>query len=326
MGQREESEEEGGLETNSTVGKKSSFRNNKSNYEESTNLITPNPNSTPIPLRRSTRRNPNSDLTLPAFVAGEDDEDQLSGQRREKQLKLLELPNSSLDSGSLNSGSGSNAEDDNTATTTRRKRKGAKSDDGPSTTLPDKKLLLFILDRLQNFRTTMKSFSIPWISVPTSELEQGGDAFHRCYFETTMSRPQVGGSERILEVRVSLIVYKYDVVEFCSRCHDFEQASYRWMVVLDVLRMKEELKAIPLEKYGFKRLIGKVFPWLLSGDSLSHIWTSITGSSLKGIPVKHGKKRVIWMRVNVAHAHNVILLPADKSHLHWESSMERESC
>ncbi|GAB4859976.1 hypothetical protein Ancab_011455 [Ancistrocladus abbreviatus] len=64
-----------------------------------------------------------------------------------------------------------------------------------------------------------------------------------------------------------------------------------------------------------------------SRDSLSHIWTSITGSSLKGIPVKHGKKRVIWMRVNVEHAHNVvILLPADKSHLHWESSMERESC
>ncbi|PON45033.1 Histone acetylase PCAF [Parasponia andersonii] len=162
-------------------------RNINSNPHSHRNYRTAPPASstTPNPVRRSTRRNPNPDLeNLDAEEEGdndEDDEDELAGKRREKKLKLvLKLPQnqkSSLNSGSLNSyGSDSNAEEDNAASNGGKKRKinaigdgsglkggksisgpnpsntfqgGTKLDLGPSTPLPDKKLLLFILDRLQ---------------------------------------------------------------------------------------------------------------------------------------------------------------------------------
>ncbi|WCJ40014.1 DNA-binding bromodomain-containing protein [Euphorbia peplus] len=135
----------------------------------------PNYNSaTPPSLRRSRRRNP-------ASSEEEDDDDEhqdTQSKRREKKLKLvLKLPpNQKLET---DSASESNADDDNTS----RKRKinainhGSASekrdksvsaakpannaqDWGPSTPLPDKKLLLFIIDRLQK-KDTHGVFSEP---------------------------------------------------------------------------------------------------------------------------------------------------------------------
>ncbi|KAL0560900.1 hypothetical protein IC582_001317 [Cucumis melo] len=147
-----------------------------------------NPNyASSTPLRRSTRRNPNSeDLTPDNLTDNHPDAEynhQLAGSRREKKLKLvlrLHSQKSPVNSSSLNScGSDSNAEGDGNAASISKKRKigsiaegsriqdsekGEKSisatnpsetlqglhmDSGPSTPLPDKKLLVFILDRLQ---------------------------------------------------------------------------------------------------------------------------------------------------------------------------------
>ncbi|KAL8143683.1 hypothetical protein V2J09_016715 [Rumex salicifolius] len=148
-------------------------------------LQNPNPNNTPTPVRRSTRRNPNPDSgdDEAASDAADDGPDHSIGKRRkEKKIKLVsKLPDSSVNSDSLNSGSNSNLEDEDDASASLKKRKieaigdrsGQKKDvkvaggdstnatsiqqdtklddNGPSTPLPDKKLLLFILERLQNF-------------------------------------------------------------------------------------------------------------------------------------------------------------------------------
>lgn len=149
-------------------------------------------------IRRSTRRVPNHDgISGPSDNTedGGEDDDELKGNRREKKLKfVLRLPSqrSSLNSTSLNSssyGSDSNAEDDHGATNHKKRQinairdgsgirgaeKGYKPDsssnhsndlqaivsaDGPSTSLPDKKLLLFVLDRLQK-KDTYGVFSEP---------------------------------------------------------------------------------------------------------------------------------------------------------------------
>ncbi|KAH7669384.1 Bromodomain-containing protein [Dioscorea alata] len=132
-----------------------------------------NPNPSPNPQqpshRRITRQNPNPE---PEDTGGDEEEEEeeedggSGGKRREKKLKLvLKLPKNASDSGC----SGSDGEDE----PARRKRRieavgdgnanakisGEKGTDrigagepphsGPTTPLPDKKLLLFILDRLQ---------------------------------------------------------------------------------------------------------------------------------------------------------------------------------
>ncbi|PRQ25185.1 putative chromatin remodeler Bromodomain family [Rosa chinensis] len=147
-----------------------------------TTTATATANHNQPPLRRSTRRNPNPD-------DDEDDDDDSDGnggvsdgKRREKKLKLvLKLPKSSANSASVNSGGSENDDDDNAASESGKKRKinaigdgsglahppkgdksipatnpsssthqgGAKLDSGPSTPLPNTKLLLFVLERLQ---------------------------------------------------------------------------------------------------------------------------------------------------------------------------------
>ncbi|XP_065866247.1 uncharacterized protein [Euphorbia lathyris] len=156
--------------------------------------------ATPTSLRRSSRRNPNTSSPDIQSQQDEDDDDEeeeddaaaeLNGKRREKKLKLvLKLPSNKkleTDSASLNSNaSASNGEEDKTSLSYHRKRKinaisdgsgfGASQkreksvsganptnnaqDWGPSTPLPDKKLLLFILDRLQK-KDTHGVFSEP---------------------------------------------------------------------------------------------------------------------------------------------------------------------
>ncbi|KAL6963592.1 hypothetical protein U1Q18_034603 [Sarracenia purpurea var. burkii] len=150
------------------------------------------------PSRRSTRQIPNSDGVSPVLENTEvvgDEDDELSATRREKKLKLvLKLPfqRSSLNHTSLkydSYNSESNTEDD-VAARNRKKRKinaigdgsgwghsekeernvspskhtkvlqGTQLNKGPSDPLPDKKLLVFILDRLQK-KDIYRVFSEP---------------------------------------------------------------------------------------------------------------------------------------------------------------------
>uniref|UniRef100_A0A6M2ERJ9 Bromo domain-containing protein n=1 Tax=Populus davidiana TaxID=266767 RepID=A0A6M2ERJ9_9ROSI len=155
----------------------------------STSTTTPNSSQihksatgTATPLRRSTRRNPTHDDT---YLDSSDDEDntELNGKRRrEKKLKLvLKLPKPDTNSTSFSSTGGeSNGEEEKNTGSNKKERKINASeigkgdqnsttgtnptsnaqDSGPSTPLPDKKLLLSILDRLQK-KDTYGVFSEP---------------------------------------------------------------------------------------------------------------------------------------------------------------------
>lgn len=150
--------------------KQKQFRNKTKNPK----IQNPSPNSS-AGIRRSTRRNPNPNSDA--------DEECSTGKRREKKLNLvLKLPNEEDEELQRdNSGSQSCPDDDEVSGSNLRKRKidsisrgsavqendkgekhsavvtkqestqqGSKlDDDGHSTPLPDKSLLLFILDRLQ---------------------------------------------------------------------------------------------------------------------------------------------------------------------------------
>ncbi|KAL5856255.1 hypothetical protein ACOSQ4_006057 [Xanthoceras sorbifolium] len=173
--------------------------NNNSKTKAKSNNSTPAPNSASnhkaataaAPLRRSTRRNPNPSPERDGEGDGDEDEEEEEeeeeGSRREKKLKLvLKLQKSSLNSDSNND---AQSDSDENAESGHRKRKinaigggsgdyqqGEKSisgtkptnnnqgaaqlESGPSTPLPDKKLLLFILDRLQK-KDTYGVFSEP---------------------------------------------------------------------------------------------------------------------------------------------------------------------
>ncbi|TYJ03228.1 hypothetical protein E1A91_A12G014200v1 [Gossypium mustelinum] len=154
--------------------------------------------ATATSLRRSTRRHRNNDDDDEEDDADEEEEQELGEhelarkKRREKKMKLvLKLPSSQQKSpvNSESRGSDSNREDSN-AGLSHKKRKinsigdgsgiadskkedksvsganpasnsqGGQLDSGPSTPLPDKKLLLFILDRLQK-KDTYGVFSEP---------------------------------------------------------------------------------------------------------------------------------------------------------------------
>ncbi|XP_062081535.1 uncharacterized protein LOC133787501 [Humulus lupulus] len=189
--------------------------------------------STPNSVRRSTRRNPNPDPESPNAEEEDDDEDEeeeLAGKRREKKLKLvLKLPpnqKSSLNSASHNSyASDSNAEEDNAASIGNKKRKinaigdgsglsdtkkgiksisgtipsntfqGAKADLGPSTPLPDIKLLLFILDRLQK-KDTYGVYSEP---ADPEELPDYHEVIEHPMDFGTVRKKLTGGAYAFLE-------------------------------------------------------------------------------------------------------------------------------
>ncbi|XAR61536.1 hypothetical protein NMG60_11015988 [Bertholletia excelsa] len=160
--------------------------------EEQQGDLTSNPNFNPS-NRRSTRRNPNLNGVSPSsdWISGDDDDD--DDERKEKKVKLVVRlppsnhhylqPRSSANSLSLNSashGSDSNAEgeipkinaagdrsgDFASADQVEKVQKatdtlhGSQMESGPTTPLPDKKLLVFILDRLQK-KDTYGVFSEP---------------------------------------------------------------------------------------------------------------------------------------------------------------------
>ncbi|XP_030523758.2 uncharacterized protein LOC115736279 [Rhodamnia argentea] len=126
----------------------------------------------PNPSRRSVRRNPGRDGPYPSsdWVSGGDGDDDDDDERAEKKHRLLLGLDSNLSANSSAGlcGSDSNASADNheAALVTRRigfgsdypdekvskvtdTRSGSLVESGPTTPLPDKKLLVFILDRLQ---------------------------------------------------------------------------------------------------------------------------------------------------------------------------------
>ncbi|XP_059634687.1 uncharacterized protein LOC132277016 [Cornus florida] len=162
-------------------------------------LITSKPNFNSNPSsRRSTRRNPNFDdgtSPSPDFIEADGDDDD---ERKEKKVKLVvrlppsnqhfHQPGSSANSLSLSLNSASYASDSNADAENRAKKRrinavgdgsgeiatdqgqklsesmksihGMPMESGPTTPLPDKKLVLFILDRLQK-KDTYGVFSEP---------------------------------------------------------------------------------------------------------------------------------------------------------------------
>ncbi|XP_042985577.1 uncharacterized protein LOC122314219 isoform X1 [Carya illinoinensis] len=201
------------------------------------------PAASPTPLRRSTRRNPNTQDD------DDDEEDELAGKRREKKLKLvLRLPsqNSPLNSGASPDlcGSDSKAEEvneNNAASNSNKKRKinaigngsgsldnpkgdksvsganptdahqGSQLDSGPSTPLPDKKLLLFILDRLQK-KDTYGVFSDP---VDPNELPDYHEVIEHPMDFGTVRNKLTSGAYAILEQ------FEKDVFLICSNAMQY---------------------------------------------------------------------------------------------------------
>ncbi|KAJ6829120.1 bromodomain-containing protein-like isoform X2 [Iris pallida] len=116
--------------------------------KRSLRLQNPNPSS---PSLRTTRRNPNPDANLRSSSSDDGGSD---GGRQKKKLKLVHrIPNSN------GPASGSDKEEKNNPKVTDAIG-GEPSDSGPTTPLPDKKLLVFILDRLQK-KDTYGVFSEP---------------------------------------------------------------------------------------------------------------------------------------------------------------------
>ncbi|XVF74107.1 hypothetical protein PTKIN_Ptkin13bG0033700 [Pterospermum kingtungense] len=158
--------------------------------QKTPNLVNPNSSSTNS-NRRSTRRNPNLDgvSSIPDSISGGDDDD--DDERQQKKHKLLLGLNSSrnhlhylIPSGpnSASYGSDSNADGDDPEASIKRRKlatlrpgsdqmgekvskatdtlHGSPVESGPTTPLPDQKLLVFILDRLQK-KDTYGVFSEP---------------------------------------------------------------------------------------------------------------------------------------------------------------------
>ncbi|XP_077231209.1 uncharacterized protein LOC143864207 isoform X2 [Tasmannia lanceolata] len=131
----------------------------KRNPNSNTNLTNPNPNPNSDSHRRLTRRNPNPDGIAERNNGEEEDDEDSIGNRREKKLKLfLRLPRGGSDFGSDSNGSADFGPGSNVWDKAERQNSGGKAtdpplevllDSGPTTPLPDKKLLVFILDRLQ---------------------------------------------------------------------------------------------------------------------------------------------------------------------------------
>ncbi|KAG1361075.1 cat eye syndrome critical region protein 2 [Cocos nucifera] len=186
----------------------------------------PNPNPNPNPYlrfpassysstgRRATRRNPNPDPGADADAAPDDDEDDddSTGRRREKKLRfVLRIPAHGANSvsGSDTDGAAAGArkrkidevaadrdevERQNSASKATD-RSQEPSDSGPTTPLPDKKLLVFILDRLQK-KDTYGVFSEP---VDPNELPDYHDIIEHPMDFGTIRKKLSGGEYANLE-------------------------------------------------------------------------------------------------------------------------------
>ncbi|XP_044507386.1 uncharacterized protein LOC123226891 isoform X2 [Mangifera indica] len=185
------------------------------------------------PIRRSTRRNPNPS---PERVVSDDEDDELGANRREKKLKLvLKLQKSDQNSNSNASDSDENAarnhkkrkinaigggsgsgdsekrEKSISGTNPTNNNQGALLESGPSTPLPDKKLLLFILDRLQK-KDTYGVFSEP---VDPKELPDYHEVIERPMDFSTVRKQLSDGAYANLEA------FEKDVFLICSNAMQY---------------------------------------------------------------------------------------------------------
>ncbi|XP_007018062.2 PREDICTED: uncharacterized protein LOC18591715 isoform X1 [Theobroma cacao] len=211
----------------------------QSHQQKNPNLI--NPNFSTNSNRRSTRRNPNLDggSPLPEWIdGGEDDDD----ERQQKKHKLLlglnssrnrqHYPNSSAPKTASYS-SDSNADSEDPEVPLKRRKvasfrpgsdqmgekvskatetlHGSPVDSGSTTPLPDKKLLVFILDKLQK-KDTYGVFSEP---VDPEELPDYSDIIaHPMDFQTVRKKLD-GGAYTTLEQ------FEKDVFLICSNAMKF---------------------------------------------------------------------------------------------------------
>ncbi|KAG5542754.1 hypothetical protein RHGRI_015763 [Rhododendron griersonianum] len=153
-------------------------RNLDQQEQEQETLIPPNPNFNTPGSRRSkpNTNNPNGISPGSDWISGDDDDD--DDERKEKKVKLVvRLPSLSVNSASKSNGSDLNADGDkpqindrsgdlSTADQVEMDEKatdilhGLPLESGPTPHLPEKKLLVFILDRLQK-KDTHGVFSEP---------------------------------------------------------------------------------------------------------------------------------------------------------------------
>ncbi|XVF63526.1 hypothetical protein PTKIN_Ptkin09bG0093800 [Pterospermum kingtungense] len=215
----------------------------QSNQQKNPNLI--NPISSINSTTRSTRRNPNIDgaSSLPDSIAGGDDDD----ERQQKKHKLLLGLNSSRDHqhypipSAPNSGfygSDSNADGEDSEAPLKRRHElttlvpgsdetgervskatdtlhGSPLESGPTTPLPDKKLLVFILDRLQK-KDTYGVFSEP---VDPEELPDYHDIIAHPMDFLTVRKKLDGGAYTTLEQ------FEKDVFLICSNAMQYNASD-----------------------------------------------------------------------------------------------------
>ncbi|XP_020246075.1 bromodomain-containing protein 2-like isoform X2 [Asparagus officinalis] len=194
--------------------------------EEHQNPIARNPNSNSSPnsnpnlkfaTRRSTRRNPN-----PNHNPSDDDDD--GDERKQKKLKLVvRIPNGSdlVESGSDSEGSRKRRKIEAVETArqisnlkaTDETPPGDASDSGPTTPLPDKKLLVFILDRLQK-KDTYGVFSEP---VDPEELPDYHDIIENPMdFGTVRKKLESGAYENLEQFESDVFLISSNAMRYNS--------------------------------------------------------------------------------------------------------------
>ncbi|KAI9395545.1 hypothetical protein POPTR_005G252200v4 [Populus trichocarpa] len=208
------------------------------NYLENPNSLNSNP---VLPNRRSSRRSSNS--YAPEWIDGDDDEeDDEDDERKEKKHKLLRGLNSQKNNNKNSntlppSNSDSNAGGGNHEEGIRRRKisavrlgsddldekvlkgtdtlHGSSVEPGPTTPLPDKKLLVFILDRLQK-KDTYGVFSEP---VDPEELPD--------YFEIVENPMDFSTARKKLDegAYTNLEQFEKDVLLICSNAMQYNSAD-----------------------------------------------------------------------------------------------------
>ncbi|KAI9182266.1 hypothetical protein LWI28_023717 [Acer negundo] len=245
----------------------------KTKSPATTNNTTKSTNSTPAPnpssnykpatasqLRRSTRRNPNPSPEEEEEEEDEEDEDDSEGNRREKKLKLvLKLQKSSLNSNCNESDSDENAgsghrkrkinaigggsgdyeqgEKSISGTNPTNDNQGAAQlDSGPSTPLPDKTLLLFILDRIQK-KDTYGVYSDP---VDPEELPDYHEIIeHPMDFGTVRKKLNNGAYANLEE-------FESDVFLICTNAMQYNSP--------DTIYFRQARSILELAKKNFENL------------------------------------------------------------------------
>ncbi|KAK4797215.1 hypothetical protein SAY86_029541 [Trapa natans] len=274
----------------------------------------------PNPNRRSARRNHSSDGPYPSseWVSGGDDDDDERIRKKRKPLFVLDpqCPNSSVEPPPTSSGSPgtlySNPRGDkHDPDSERRKgenvlkgigagRQGAEDVSGPTTPLPDTKLLDFILYRLQK-KDTHGVFSEP---VDPEELPDYHDIIKHPMDLGTVRKKLEGGAYANLEQ------FEKDVFLICSNAMQynspdtifFRQArSMQELAKKDFENLRQESDGSEPEQTkivrrvrppgkGLKKLLEKTSADCTTGPEVSTDTVLANGASVLRSVMKEGKK------------------------------------